>query len=227
MDNQTTQPIVTQSPPQQPVSQPPISSKSKLKPLLLTLLALVVLVVVGYGVYSWQHKKVSDADTKVTSLQSQISSLQSQVNKLSKSARSTTSSPASSSSTNYLQIKELGIELPLSSTIADLSYTWDSTNSQATVGSAALLKYAETQDPSECGAYEGTIYRLGTISKGSVPTGFTGYYKSYTVGGNAYTLYLPTNGCATSGSSSANNVVNQSGTYETALESALQNAKTL
>lgn len=95
MDNQTTQPIVTQPQSQQLTSQPP-NSKSKLKPLLFSLLALIVLAAVGYGVYSWQHKKVSDADTKVSSLQSQLSSLQDQVNKLSQATKSLSTSNASS-----------------------------------------------------------------------------------------------------------------------------------
>jgi outer membrane murein-binding lipoprotein Lpp len=226
MDNNQTQPIVTSSmPTQQPVMQPPTRSKSRLKPLLCSLLAIVLLAAVGYGVYAWQHGKVNNADTKVSSLQSQVSSLQSQVSKLSKQTSTTTSN--STSGTGYLQIKELGIELPLSSTIADLTYTWDSTNSQAQIGSAALLKYEEAQDPSACtppsGSTADTTYPLGDISKSSAPAGYTGNYKSYTVDGSAYTLYLPENGCVSSNS----NVANQSGAYENALESALQSAKAL
>ncbi len=99
MDNQTTQPIFTQSTaPQQPVMQQRPKSKNNLKPLLFSILALVVLAAVGYGVYYWQHKQVSDDNTKVSSLQSQVSSLQAQINKLSQAAK-----PSSKSSTSSTQ----------------------------------------------------------------------------------------------------------------------------
>jgi prepilin-type N-terminal cleavage/methylation domain-containing protein len=181
--------------------------------VLLVILILVVIGAVGYMVYHNDHHKNVTANVKATSATKPVV---------------TNSKPASS--TQYLKITQLGIELPLSSTISDLSYTWD--NDSASFGSAALIKYAETQDPSECsftnpdGSVASTTYGLGHISSGSAASDFSGNYKAYTIGGKTYTLYLPENGCSTSVSSSANKVTNEVDLYENALEDALQNAKT-
>ena len=100
-NNQTTQPTISPPmPPQQPAMLPTTGSQSKLKPLMLSLLAVILLGAVGFGVYSWQHKKLSDANAKVSSLQSQVSSLQSQVNKLSQTTKSSSTSSTSSSQSN-------------------------------------------------------------------------------------------------------------------------------
>jgi outer membrane murein-binding lipoprotein Lpp len=103
MDDQTTQPVNTQQASYQPTTQPSGSSKGRVKPLLFSLLAVILLAVVGYGVYSWQHGKVNDANTKVSSLQSQVSGLQSQVNKLSKEISQSTSSTSTQSSRSSTQ----------------------------------------------------------------------------------------------------------------------------
>src|SRR5579884_2860420 len=96
------------------------NSKSKIKLLLLSLLALVVLLAVAYGVYSWQHQKVNDANTKVSSMQTQLTSLNKLVAKLqntsSKTSPITTNSTAPSSaptnatqSTSYFTISQWGV----------------------------------------------------------------------------------------------------------------------
>jgi outer membrane murein-binding lipoprotein Lpp len=96
MDSQT-----TQQPQQSMISQPLTPSTqtpkhSKLLPAVM-LLVLVLIIGVGFGVYSWQHSKVSDANTKVSNLQSQVTSLQSQVNKLNKDKTQSTTSTSTQS----------------------------------------------------------------------------------------------------------------------------------
>ena len=150
-NNETTQPIITQSmPPQQ--SSIPTSSKSKLKPLLLSLLAIAVLIAVAYGVYTWQHKKVSAANIKVSSLQSQLTSLNKQVAKLqnilSKTSPETTNSTVQPSkptnatqSTSYLTISQWGVRAPYNGSLT-LKYVVDQYDANNIALSSAQMEAA-------------------------------------------------------------------------------------
>lgn len=71
-----------------PEAAPPVSAKHAHK-FIVSYLFLIILVAALGGVYTWQHKKVTDANAKVASLQTQVTSLLSQVNKLSKQTQST------------------------------------------------------------------------------------------------------------------------------------------
>ena len=72
MDNQPAQPIVTSSP--RPTPQPlPTKSKSALTRVLVMILVIVLIAGIGYGVYAWQHSKVTKLNTQVTALTSQSS----------------------------------------------------------------------------------------------------------------------------------------------------------
>jgi outer membrane murein-binding lipoprotein Lpp len=74
-------------------NQAPKPKRSK-KPLLLSLLVILLIAGAGYSVYAWQHKKVNDLNTQVASLQSQITSLNSQINDLKSAASSSSSTQA-------------------------------------------------------------------------------------------------------------------------------------
>jgi cell division protein FtsL len=215
MDNQPTtqqsqQPVASQ--PQQFTAQTP--KRSKLLPVVVGL-ALLLIVAVGFGVYSWQHKKVADSNTKVSSLQSQITGLQGQVSKLSKQAQSTNQTPAATSptsSTSYLVITQLNIKIPLTSSISDLSYTWDASTSRAVLGSATLMSAFVKEDPTDCSNDSSTPYPISYISTdpnldstNSTP----GYIKQVAVKGTAYYWYLPGagNGCDFNPSTALNSQV--------------------
>jgi len=203
MDNQTTPPIVSQSP--QPAHR---GLKNGLTKALVSALVIVLIVGVGYGVYAWQHKKVSDSNSKVASLQTQLTSLQNQVNKLSKQTPAT----PSTSSASYLKITQLNIEIPLTSSISDLSYTWDSANSRATLGSSTLMSAFVKEDPTDCSKDASTPYPISYISTNpnlDSTNGTPGYIKQVTVKGTAYYWYLPGagNGCDFNPSTSLNSQV--------------------
>jgi ABC-type Na+ efflux pump permease subunit len=83
----------------EPISEPPAAqaSKKSKKPLLFTLLAIVLIAGAGAGAYYWQHKKVSDQNKQITSLQSQISDLQKTA-----AANSTTKSTTTTTTTTSI-----------------------------------------------------------------------------------------------------------------------------
>ena len=74
MDDQTTvaQPIET-------AKQTMSPQKSKGKSITMALLAIILMGGAAYGTYYWQHKKVTDLNTKINNLNSQISSLNKQI----------------------------------------------------------------------------------------------------------------------------------------------------
>lgn len=126
MDNQ---PVLqpTQTPPpqqpatnQQPAPSPPTPKSSWKLPLIL----LVVVIFAGslYGVYAWQHKNVSDTNTKVSSLQSQVSSLQSQLSKPKTKTATTLPSQVSQAPSSFV-FKELGIKFIPAKSLVGLRYT--------------------------------------------------------------------------------------------------------
>lgn len=195
---------------------------------ILILIILILIGVIGYMVYKNHHKTTAATTTATSATKPSKTTKQS-------TASSTPTQPASS--TQYLKITQLGIELLLSSTISDLSYTWYVNTSDGGVGYAvlnsnALMNYAAAQDPSECApsssSWAGaTSYSLGSLSQSTTQPGNTGNYKTYVINNTTYTLNLPKDGCAVNDSSGATNVRNEAGTYESALETALQNAKAL
>ena len=91
----------TQSPESTPsTSQPSTASMPQATPtvnvkhahkFIIGYVSLIILVAATSGVYSWQHKKLNNANAKIANLQTQLSSSQSQVTKLSKQLDSTAS----------------------------------------------------------------------------------------------------------------------------------------
>lgn len=118
------QPSVPQGSPQPPPTPPPAPTavtspkSSKKKPILLTLLCLVLTAGAAYGTYLWQHKKVSDANAKIVNLQSQLSSLQKQINA---KASESSSSPTANWKTYTLKYEKLTFKYPSTWTIQDSS----------------------------------------------------------------------------------------------------------
>jgi hypothetical protein len=103
MENQQPLQQPTASQPQQTIAPRPKRPKS---PLLVTLLAIILVIGIGYGTYSWQHGKVTTLNAKVKSLQSQstaqsnkITNLNNKVSALSKAATQSKSTITSTSIT--------------------------------------------------------------------------------------------------------------------------------
>lgn len=110
---QREQPSVPPSGPQpvSPVVSKTRSSNSAKLPLLI-LLFLILLAAAGYGVYAWQHQKLSSANTKIAALQSQLATEQSATSK----AASTVNVP------QFFDFKQLGVKFIPDQTLAGLHY---------------------------------------------------------------------------------------------------------
>ena len=116
MDDQPTQPIVSQAP--QPTSQQlPTKSKSSFTIFFVAVLFIILIAAVAYGLYSWQHNKVTQANSK-------LSSLQSQLNKANLNTNESGSSNTVASG-KYLEIPQYNIKFRLSSAISDAYYAYN------------------------------------------------------------------------------------------------------
>ncbi len=148
-------PTKTTPPIPKPIVADPIKSHNRLGIRLLAYLIVILILIGGavFGTYLYEHHqstKTEDAD------QTQIKSLNLKVAALNKELRTKDNQSAqtsnSSSSQKYLDISQLGIKLPLNSTLADLSYTWHTSSSYAPYAilySKSLANY-EVQTAPEC-----------------------------------------------------------------------------
>jgi|GEM_PF-2673854 len=194
MESNNRQPVPVDSPVAEP-KPPTKASKSKTKRVLLVLFIVVMLLGSACGVYRWQHKKVSELNIKVGMLQGQIMQLSKEV---SKQTTATTSATDASSATSqkYLVISPLGIKLPLSSTIEDLTYTYDGDakeNFDPSVngGGGASLHFSAKSISSFCPGYQNILgtYRVystkqtnpgpSDIQVGTLEAQVNGYYIYY------------------------------------------------
>lgn len=143
---------------------------------------------------------------------------------LTKTVSTTNNSSASTSSTKYLKITQLGIEIPLNSSISDLSYSWD--GQQAILVSPTLEKYASEQD-SSCSATlpadlstSSNYQQIGSID-GST-TADNDSTSNVTLGGKVYSYHETSSGC-----SSNQNVINEVSTYSSNFATAFEKAQTI
>lgn len=93
-----------------------------------TVYIIMIALIVGGAVYYAIHK---DVVSQENTLQNQINDLNATISNLNKeisTLKSTNGSSSSSSNTSFLTIPELGIKLPLTSSISDLVYTYTSLN---------------------------------------------------------------------------------------------------
>lgn len=75
------------------------AGRGMLTTVLWVVVTLVLMAATGYGVYMWQHKKVTDLNIRVSSLNGQVTSLNAKVDKLTKTQASNNSNSNSSIST--------------------------------------------------------------------------------------------------------------------------------
>lgn len=177
------------------------------------LLILVILGIVGFtGYFVWHTKQNTDKSLTPANSTTPV---------LKKKAASAV--PSSSTKTQYVDIKELGIKVPITSALTSegLSYTWNSTGNNATIGSSTLMSKAEADDAANCtqsyASQMNNLYPLGIVSKtnpGSVNASPT----SISVSGTSYYLYKPHSGsgCDVSGTAAFSNDFNA--TYSNLVE---------
>lgn len=199
-----------------PSSKP---KKNKNSLMTLGLSALVIIVFIGglYYVYSWQHKKVDNLTTQVSGLNSQGQTDQQQINKYKSELASANSTKTSSNTTSQAQvnsqylfkISQLGVELTLPATLADITYQANSSNTSVNLSTTNL-------NDLDSGCVDNTTKgsALGDISKVSgqftAKTGTT-LIKQYTSDYIVYTA--PTSTCSN---------VTQVNSLVTTLETALK-----
>ena len=152
-------------------NQNPKTKRSK-KPLIISILVIILVAGAGYGVYAWQHKKVNDQNSQITSLQGQVSDLNNQVSSLKSSSSS--SSSANTPTTSYkntVKISELGIFVAVPDSLKDLTYV---VTSQSPVDghqsiSVGLTTQALLSEDKSCTAAKGAIGQLSKTN-GQYPT---------------------------------------------------------
>lgn len=176
--------------------------KSKLMPVLLTILIIIIFVGGIYGVYAWQHSKVTSLTSQVNTLNSQVNSLNKEVSKQTSVSITTPSTSATTASTTVFKIPELGIQFTVPSTLADLTYAANSAGTVANLSTQTL-----TDLDAACTANATTGLALGNVSKttGQFKTTagvtlikqYPTYYISYTAAPSACSKDAETNALTT------------------------------
>lgn len=168
------------------------------------LLIVLILAVIGFGGYYVYHSNhqanrlnaISSADKKAPSTKS-----------------------GKSNNSQYLNIKQLGIKIPLTSNISDLSYTWDTQTGAAAIGSTVLMNDFIKEDPTDCSQYSGTALPIALIVSQTEVNNSPDYWqvpdaprpnKTITVDGLQYYWYEPNagTGCDFHPSASLENTYN-------------------
>ncbi|HEY5267878.1 MAG TPA: hypothetical protein VII94_01955 [Candidatus Saccharimonadales bacterium] len=111
------------------------SNKSS-KSMTIILAVIIILLVVGgvYGVYIWQHKKVTQANSLNTSLNSEVASLQAELSAADKNL-ATAQAALSNPTINFTT---LGISLSVPSSLKDLTWTANTNPTKLTVSGASV-----------------------------------------------------------------------------------------
>jgi len=162
---------------------------------MTTILGIVILVIVIgciYGVYSWQHSKVSSLETKNSSLTAATTILEAQLNNADKNL---TADQAIIDS-NTVSVPTLGFSLSVPSTLKDLTVAAKTNPTKLTVGGASvtptevnLSSTSLVALDSACSTANGA---LGVLSKttGQYPTAPTASNSSGTLVEQFTTYYL-------------------------------------
>jgi len=166
------------------------------KTMTIVLAVIILLVIVGgiYGVYSWQHGKVTTTNKLNSALNLEVSSLQTQVN----SANKNLAAAQAALNSNIIDVNALGISVNVPSSIKDLTIATKTNPTKLTVGTASVTPIEvnlsstslATLD-SACSTANGALGVLSktsgtypttptsTNSSGTLVEQFSGYYIAY------------------------------------------------
>lgn len=92
------------------------------------LAALAIVIILGGAVYAWQNNRSTVADNNLDTQSSPANELSTATPGLTSPTPASSPTVAASDSASFLVIKELGIKIPLSTTIKDLNYVYKCTN---------------------------------------------------------------------------------------------------
>lgn len=141
-----------------------LPKKDKSKKVWIIISIILVLALVGAGVYG--YLKMRDYNKQINDLKAQVTTLQDGKKALEDAASAAAAAAAKAvvkvSTTNYLEVKELGYKLPLSEDIKDLQYFVNGTTTFFSTGS--LQSKAWAADKGDPGKY----CSLGTLPLGAV-----------------------------------------------------------
>jgi hypothetical protein len=169
---------------------------SKIMSMVLALIVLLLIIGGIYGVYDWQHRKVTQADNVNTALNSEVSSLQTQLNTANKSL-ATAKAALNNSSIN---VSALGISLSVPTSLKDLTMATNTTPTKLTVNGASVtpieVNLSSTSLATLDSACSTAKAALGVLSKttgqypatptasnssGTLIEQFSSYYLAYSV----------------------------------------------
>jgi outer membrane murein-binding lipoprotein Lpp len=112
--------------------QPPVTvnkAKHSKKPLLFTLLAIILIAAAAYGGYYWEHTKVAKLNSDVSILNTKVIALTGQVANLQAAAKQSQGSSATVPNQNVIKIPALGVQITVPDGIKDLTVSAPSTSS--------------------------------------------------------------------------------------------------
>lgn len=140
-----------------------LPKKDKSKTVWIVISIILLLALIGLGVYGYMqmtklNQSIKDKDATIAELQNNKKKLEDTA------AAAATAAVKAATSTNYLEVTELGYKLPLSDDIKDLQYFVNGTTTFFSTGS--LQSSAWGADKGDAGKYcsLGTL-PLGAISK--------------------------------------------------------------
>jgi hypothetical protein len=166
------------------------------KTMTIVLAIIILLVIIGgiYGVYSWQHGKVTTANKLNSALNLEVSSLQTQVN----SANKNLATAQAALNNNVIDVNALGISVNVPSTVKDLTLATKTNPTKLTVSGASvtptevnLSSTSLVALDSACSTANGALGVLSkttgvyptsptsTNSSGTLVEQFSGYYIAY------------------------------------------------
>ncbi len=216
--------VSDQNPTDRIINNFPNGSKSTTRKLILTLGVVILVIGTFSATYTYENSKLVNQRNQD---KAQINQLQRQILSLNQQLANKKVLLSASSSRKYLDITQLGIKLPLSNTINDLSYIWNSSGNYASLYSKNLADFDIKQAP-ECASSVNVVKGelLGTINI-TVPTNHSGLIEL--INGKSYTFFTPQfgYGCGSITAQQDNLIGQQVINYTTALEAAFKAASVI
>jgi len=189
---------------------------SRTMTMIIGLIILVLIIGCVYGVYSWQHSKLTKQETANTTLSTTVTSLESQLN----NADKTITADQALIDSNTISIPTLGFSLSVPSSLKDVTVAAKTNPTKLTVSGASVtpteVNLSSTSlaalDPA-CSTANGA---LGILSKtsGQYPTTATTTNSSGTLVEQFTTYYLAYSAPAACSKTTSTNTIQSSSVSE-------------